>query len=156
LQLIENSNNLAPANSLSQTVNHWVAGSSPAGGAIYIKGLQKCSPFLFLITKKCTVLSQLSKKEEMAQAHLIVHYIGSDPESLPCEIIEFKAPTISEYRGADGVVTLMKNPGKLVVEIQPGLQVSAIAAVQINSVVYEAVRAHHTPDDKIEIMVNRS
>ena len=32
------------------TVNQWVAGSSPAGGAILssnIKGLQRCSPFLF-------------------------------------------------------------------------------------------------------------
>ena len=29
------------------TVNHWVAGSSPAGGAKQIEGCTLCSPFLF-------------------------------------------------------------------------------------------------------------
>jgi hypothetical protein len=29
------------------TVNQRVSGSSPEGGALIIKGLQKCSPFLF-------------------------------------------------------------------------------------------------------------
>jgi hypothetical protein len=38
------------------TVNHWVAGSSPAGGAIQMKGLPKGRPFLvFGKVKSATV-----------------------------------------------------------------------------------------------------
>jgi hypothetical protein len=33
------------------TVNHWVAGSSPAGGAKYQKGCTVCSLFYFIVDK---------------------------------------------------------------------------------------------------------
>jgi hypothetical protein len=42
------------------TVNQRVSGSSPEGGALIIKGLQKCSPFLFY--EYVTFTSQISNK----------------------------------------------------------------------------------------------
>ena len=40
------------------TVNHWVAGSSPAGGAKYKKGLRDAQP-IALMLKRATFASQV-------------------------------------------------------------------------------------------------
>jgi len=42
------------------TVNQRVSGSSPEGGALIIKGLQKCSPFIFY--EYVTFTSQIADK----------------------------------------------------------------------------------------------